>query len=428
LIKRLGGFTPWKAVYIEWPGFLVTDDEWAGMDGFPAVVFALLFCVASVSGVAVQAQTQGQTTMSVIAENDTAEYLAPATVDRSEGETAQLDVAGAVGGNAIEVETTYRRVSFQRAYRNAASDTERRAVIQRASTWYTEQTDYLQQRRRVAIRQYGDGEIRTDELFRTLAAVDRAAGVMEADMQWFESNADSLGMDAVESQLGSDRVRLLTLGGPLGEDLNEALDGGRTLSVHAEVSDNATVLAAIETDENGDVTYIRQADDPSARSIGVADSYDGDLSPALDRIEELYPWVTDNGSPTVDFIGPDAARLYRFEYDHPHGTLRTYLDGGSEHIAQEVQYKDPTTVPTNDIETAEGDLELHINTTRAVGPLGVSVRNRTTGELVDARVRVNGQQVGNTDGARLWTVAPRGGVTVNATHNGRSLTVVTTLE
>ena len=399
------------------------------MNGSRAVVFALLCCLASVSGVAVQAQTGNESTMSVTPNNGTAEYLAPppSAIDRSERSTAGLDVAGAVSDNAIELQTTYQRVNFQRAYRNAETDTERRMILRNAAEWYTERTDRLEQRRRTTIQQYGRGDISSGELFRTLSAVDRGAGVMESNIGWFENNAEDLGMSGVQSQLDTDRVRLITLQGPLGDALGEALEGERPLLVHVDVSGNATVLATVKPDA-GQPTYVREAYDPSARSIGVPDTYDGDLSPALDRIESLYPWVTDNGSPTVDFIGPDAARLYRFEYDHPHGSLLTYLDGGSENVVKEIQRNDPESVPTNTVETVDGGLLLRLNTTRAGGPLGVTVLNETSGEPVAATVEINGQQAGKTGGGRVWTVAPRGTVTVNATHDGQSLSVTTTLE
>lgn len=418
------------AARVEWAGFLLADAEGTNMNGSRAVVFALLCCFASVSGVAVHAQTGNDSTMSVTSNDGTAEYLAPppSAVDRSESATATLDVAGSVGDNAIELRTTYQRVNFQRAYRNAETDTERRTVIRNAAAWYSERTDRLEQQRRNAVLQYGNDRIGPKELFRTLSAVDRGASVMESNIDWFENNADDLGMSDARAQLNTDRVRLLTLQGPVGGTLGEALEGERTLTVHVEASDNGTVLAMVDPDATGDQTYVREAHDPSARSIGVPDSYDGDLSPALDRIETLYPWVTDNGSPTVDFLGPDRARLYRFEYDHPHGTLRTYLDGGSEDIVTEIQRNDPESVPTDTVETVDGDLRLQVNTTRAGGPLGVAMLNETSGEPVAAAVAVNGRQLGNTDGGRVWTVGPRGTVTVNATHDGRSLSLTTTLQ
>jgi len=429
-MKRFEGSALRTAVGVEWAGFLLAGAEDPSMNGSRAVVFALLCCLALASGVAVHAQTEGESTMSVTGDNGTAEYLAPSpsAVDRTESSTATLDVAGAVGGNAMELQTTYQRVNFQRAYRNAESDTERRLVLRNAAEWYSERTDRLERRQRTAIRQYGNGVIDSQELFRTLAAVDRGATAMESNVGWFENNADDLGMSSVQTQLNTDRVRLLTLQGPLGGALESAFKGERTFVVHTEVSGNATVLSTVDPDATGGQTYVREAHDPSARSIGVPDTYDGDLSPALDRVETLYPWVTDNGSPTVDFLGPDRARLYRFEYDHPHGTLRTYLDGGSENIVTEIQRIDPEAVPTDTVETVDGDLLLRVNTTRAGGPFGVTVLNETSGEPVPAAVEINDRQVGGTDGERVWTVGPRGTVTVNATHDGRSLSVTTTLE
>jgi len=174
------------------------------------------------------------------------------------------------------------------------------------------------------------------------------------------------------------------------------------------------VLAAI--DRTGD-TYLREAHDPEARDRQTADQYSGSPLLALERIEELYPWVTENDlGVSASPIGPTFDRVYRFTIPHPHGELETYLDSGSESVAVEFQRNDPAALPTDRTETTADDHRLVVDATRGGGPVGISVVDAATGDPVDARIELNGVTVGSTGGDRLWTVAPRGSVSIDATH------------
>ena len=65
---------------------------------------------------------------------------------------------------------------------------------------------------------------------------------------------------------------------------------------------------------------------------------------------------------------------------------------------------------------------------RGVAPvLGVVLLVALT-VVTAAAVVVDGDPVGSTGGERLWTVAPRGETTINATHQGETITVETIVE
>jgi hypothetical protein len=85
-------------------------------------------------------------------------------------------------------------------------------------------------------------------------------------------------------------------------------------------------------------------------------------------------------------------------------------------------------MPSRTTDRTEGDLRVVLNTTRAGGPLGVSVVAATTGTPVDAEVALNGERIGATGGDRLWTVAPQGTTTLNATYAGETVTVERTFQ
>lgn len=401
------------------------------MDRVTAIVLAVSICLAVAVGTSLAATDSHEPTMSVQGEENTSRYLAPQPddIDRSGAQTATLDVAGAVGANAGDVRATYRRVSLERALREAESDQERRAVLHNGTERLAERVDTLERRHDAAIAAYAAGDIGERELFRTLATVNREAEAVAETAEWLEERTRALGMTDERVRLSEQRVRLLPLGGPVRSVMSSGLDGAEPPRVHVLASDGGLVLATVER-EGGDDMYVREAYDSSIRSFDSTDRYGGIPPNALERVEELYPWVRENsGSLTADFIGTNGGRIYAFDIDHAHGNLRTHLDGGSDAIVRETQRKDLELVPTTTVEerSETANVRLTVETTHPGGPLGIALVD-DAGTPLDAQVTVNGDPVGSTGGERLWTVAPRGTVTVNATHDGERLTVETTVE
>lgn len=400
------------------------------MDAARVVLVALLCCLASLGGVYATELDEHPSGMSVVHQNGTAEYLAPAPgdVDRTGQRTTSLDVAAAVGSNAGEVRITYRQAAIDRNYRDAETVDERRAVIRNGTEAMTQRVDRLERKEREAVQRYSDGEMGETELLRTLAIVHREAVATESTLSWLETRAERLGMDETEGAISVEQIRLVPLQGPVRASVDESLDGERDVRVHVDTSGRGIVLASMDETPGGEPRYVREANDPTAKTVNIEDRYGGRLAPAEERIEELYPWVADNGNPSVSLWGPPQVRLYRFTYAHPHGELDLYLDSGSADVLQETQLKDPELVPTDAAEVSEANLQMTVETTRAGGPLGVTVTDASTGEPVDADVAVDNRTVGSTGGETFWSVAPRGDVTVNATYRGETLRYDTTLE
>lgn len=421
-------------------GFLRSAVDIPDMDGPRVVLVALLLCLAPFGGLPVAAtgdvapaqdappETQNQQrSMSVVTAGNTSEYLAPDSVDRSGQLTASIDVAGAVSSDAGELRSAFRQDALERAFRNAETDAERRDVLRNGTRDLVERVDGLERTQDRAITAYGSGEIDQTRLLRTLAVVDSEARSIETTREWLESRANQLDVEETSDRLSTLEVRLVTLQGPVRERVDFALIGNRPIRVHAAVTGGGVVLSMIEGGGSGDLEYVREAYDPSAGTKEVGDRYNGDPTAALERIEVLYPWVTNNTFGAVNAIGPAQHRVYRFAYDHPHGDLETYLDSGSGEILLERQFKRPRSVPTRTSATTANGLRLEVAKTYPSGPLGVAVNDTTSNQRVDAAIEVNGESVGRTDGGRLWTVAPRGDLTINATHGSRNVTLQTTL-
>lgn len=400
------------------------------MDGIRVLVVALLLCVAPIGGVVVASDSAGepqQTTedsersMAVFTADNTSEYLAPEldAIDRTDGRTTTIDVAGSIEADVSDLRSVYLRETLQQRYNDAETSADREAVVEDGAERLSVRVDELESTERTAIQQYNDGEISTREFLRTLTVIDREARATDEALEWLESTADGLDMDDVADRAATEQIRLGPMRGPVRQKLADAMAGETTVRTHVETSGNGIVLATIDP---ADQTYLREAHDPTAKADDVPDVYEGNPSPALDRFTELYPWAI-NSFEGIDAMGPEQVRLYRLSASHPHGELETYLDSGSTDILYERQWLYPEAGPSRVVERTQGDLRLVVNTTWGGGPIGVSVVDAATDEPVDATVQLNGDEVGSTDGDRLWTVAPRGTTRVNATHAGETVTL-----
>lgn len=399
------------------------------MDGTRVIVVALLLCLAPLGGISAVALQDGETGMSVVPQENTSEYLAPPpdSIDRTGQRGMSIDVAGSVSANAGEVRSTYYLASIQRTYETAGTDDERRALVRNGTERVVERVDALERQERRAIQQYNEGEISETQLLRRLAIVNREAESTTSTIDGLETRADNLGMDSTSDRLSLQQTRLLPLQGPVRSDLASALDGEDDVRVHVETSGGGIVLAKVQRN-NANVEYVREAYDPTAKTVNIGDRYNSSISAAEGRLEELYPWVVTDNVATVSTEGPAFARIYQFTYPHRHGQLTVYLDSGSGEVLQDIQRKDPEAVPTSTLDVVDDDLRLVLNRTRAGGPLGAAVYDASSGEPVDARIEFDGDAVGRTGGDRVWTVAPRGEVRINATDGNRTLSHETSFE
>lgn len=402
------------------------------MDGTRVLVVALLLCLAPIGGVVVASDSSGdpqqepedvERSMTVFTAENTSGYLAPQMddIDRSDARTATIDVAGAVDGDAGELRSVYLAETLEQRYNAAETPDEREDILEDGAERLFDRGDELAVTERVAIRQYNDGALSTRELLRELTTVHRKAQATTDALEWVEAEADGLGMDATAERAATEQIRLMPMQGPVRSQLADAMAGETTLRAHVETIDDGIVIAAIDRRDN---TYVREAHDPTAKGADVPDQYGGNPSPALDRFSELYPWAI-NSFDGIDAIGPEQVRLYRFSATHSHGELETYLDSGTTEILYEKQRIDPKRMPSSALERTDGDITLVVNTTRGGGPLGISVVDASTGEPIDATIELNDDPVGSTDGDRRWTIAPRGATTINATHDGETVTLET---
>jgi len=359
------------------------------------------------------------------AEN-TSDYLAPpaGAIDRSAQETVSINIGAAVDGQAGGIRGSFYQETLERKYENASTTQERRTLVQNEMPRVLARIDQLEQQHDTALEEYAAGDRRAIDLYRTLVVVHQEASELEPVVVRLDEIATDEDMSAEDAQLSTATARVTALHGPVREAMKQSLEADSTHRVHVKSAGPNVVLATI-SDTNGESVYVREAYAPDA-STTQPDQYNGDLSAALSRFQQVYPWADANSQQlAVTPTGKGATRAYQTEVTHEHGTLETYLDAGSGQIFYEVQRVSPGALPATTTNTtdATAGFRFSVTTTRVGWPLSIMVIDTTTGEPVAADITVNGDQLGSTDGGRLWTVQPRGTATINATHDGTTLTV-----
>lgn len=406
------------------------------MTGLRAVAIATLLAVGTLGGVALGA-SQPTPSMSVQPVENGSNYFGPnaSAVDRSGQATTAIDVAATVSANGGQVRSTYARVSLQRKYETADSVEARRAIVRQGTEQLETRVAALERKERSAIAQYADGTSQEGDLFRTVASVDAEAAERAETALWLRDRAEELNMADELRQLGTLRIRLVALQGPVRDDIAEGLAGVSRSRVHTDVAGGGLVLATTSTSpgeaNDRDPQYVREAYSPAIRNRRATDRYEGEpFSARFNRLRELYPWVGANNDRVagVQNAGRNGARLYWMTLIHAHGRTTPYLDGGTDRIVKEHQRLRTEQLRTDvrNASSADGALVAHIETTYASGPMGVTVVDTETNESVNATVRIDGDPVGTTTGGTVWTVAPRG--TTNVTVLADDATIRTTVD
>jgi len=369
----------------------------------------------------------------VVTEPNTSNYLAPpgGTITVSAVSAPGLDVGAVVATDAARLAVRFRVGNVLAVYRAAGADATRRAIVRQYFRRVVNATAVLERRERAALAAYNEGELAATGYLRELARIDATADRLLTSLERVERLAHP-DYPVRKVDLGAVRIRLQLLRGPVRDRVGAALAGASSPTrVQVETTESAVVLATVRHDGDAPV-YLREAYLPGRHDATATDRYD-DLAGVLDRLRELYPWVTDERTGLVFDFGPRPARsisatgTYSATYQHLHGRLTVLFDGATDQVFREIQRKELRLVPEGrTVTNSSGGVRLGVERTRPSGPVRVTVITNGTDRTdpVDATVRLGDRRVGRTgpDGT-LWTVAPRGSVTVTASVGDRSVTV-----
>jgi hypothetical protein len=401
---------------------------------------AVVVCCCLLAGAAVAVPGGGgQDARPAMPATNTSEYLTitPDALETASYRRATIDVSGTLTLDTRRLAGQYRQLVLDERFAATDSTAARRTMLRASAARIESRIDGLQQRQSAAVGEYNNGTVSAREFVIELARIDTAAGRLGAAADRVAERARSIPASTIGGQPATSwarnrRVELGPLRGPVRERIAATLRGQNTVPLDAAIAPNIEGVEAgpderleslelyVETSDSGLVLatvdegrYYREAFLPTERTNTSASELT-DITAALDRVANRYPW-TWNHSVTTDSSGDRRAGIYRFTLFYDHGRLTTHLDRRSGEAFAEQQQQRLSGLPTTEpVSETAGDLRLTVNRTYPTGPLELALANRE-GEPVDGRITVANRTVGRTGtNGHLWTVAPRGDATVVA--------------
>lgn len=327
--------------------------------------------------------------------------------------TVSVDVGTAIASDAASLRGTYRTTAFEDSFYGNVSTSERERIITAEVRRAERQTAELRQRRADAIEAYAAGSTSTATFVREMALIDvearQVATTISRVKDVARTSSYSLPRD-LDTRIENVRGEIETLRGPVAQRARAVVVGDRPIEgVYVESSDSGYTLAMVDGDSYYRETYLAEERRPEATDqFRESDLYL--VNAANRRGIELYPWVTNDTSPSGQALGETG--IYRFRAEYTSGDLTAYLDGGSTNVFREHQRQSVTAIPVTDTITERNDsIEIQVNRTYETGPMRVQIVDNETGAPVSGTVHVDETRVGSTgDDGVLWLVEPRPGV------------------
>ncbi|QCJ47067.1 hypothetical protein [Haloprofundus sp. MHR1] len=390
-----------------------------------ALATTLLLLVSSVGGVVVAtpsaaessslaaksesslAEIDNETSVLMLDEDDTNTAFGAPSANLS----ASLAVRDTRVRSELRTRTTGQRLAAME------NENERRKAVLRALTELEIRVDDLRAEERAALDAHTTGEITATQLLVRLAHVHTEAAELRANATMLERTADGIDGLSIDGRVGSVRLELQTMRGPIRERAAAVLRGGAPPTrTYVQTTTDGVVLSMID-----DGVYVREVYDDSKRTSDASGRITvGELP---DVMERAYPVIMQRGefnSPT----GVQASNIFVGKVRYAGGDLTAYVDRGDEgQVFREIQRipLDNAHVAQSTNSTRSG-LELRVHPTYAGGPLRIELVDAATGDSVQGNVSLGSPDsneqptfLGRTDAdGVLWTPAPDGEFVVQA--------------
>lgn len=358
----------------------------------------------------------------IITEKNTTNYLTLREDDIERTGTARtgLDASTAVAASADELGAELASESFERRYREAASQTQRTAILEQYVGRLERQERTVLRQNGAAMEAFANGTISARAFAQRRARIqaegDSIASTARSIRMTVNWNGGDSPPQSLEDRLESVPYELEALQGILSNQFARgASDQTIQRTMYVESSAEGYTVATVNGQRYQRETYLG-----NARGSGETDQFKaGDtnqLDAATDRAQELYPWQASSRN-AERIWGLGSTGTYRYESNSTSGGLILYLDGETTDVFREHQELRAGSIPTSEtITETNGTLQATVNRTYESGPMAVSLARENTGVSAVGNVSIDGKQVGSIgpDGS-TWIVEPRRPYTLNVT-------------
>ncbi|PSP57145.1 hypothetical protein BRC82_00920 [Halobacteriales archaeon QS_1_67_19] len=356
--------------------------------------------------------------------NTTAVLTLGTNASRTAFESSSLSLESSLTMDRGSVRTELSTSVLDQRLENAETPEQKKQILNRFRFRIENRIISLKAEEQQVNSAFSNGSLSATEYLRALARITSEAGEIRTLATAMESHAKSVPNFNMEQEANTIRGKVVSLEGPIRNRIVSTARGEASPNrLFVAASENGVVLATID-----DGTYVREIVRTDHRNPGA--SGQSTIDAAEQSVFERYPWAADNKGGYEVNAKFGTTSVYRLQFQHPHGELTVYFDGGTEQVFKEVQHKRLTgqqsLPPGPSTANTSRNLTVAVNRTYPGGPLRVNVTN-ATGAPVDARITVAGESVGRTHGdGVLWTLGPAEQFQVSAVHEDATVNVTAT--
>jgi len=344
-------------------------------------------------------------------------------VDRSGVDGHYVDLGPSVGLSANATTERLRTLGMVERIQRAETTELRRERLRTALQTLESSVDELDERQTAAVEGYGQGALTARELLVALVRISIVAEELNDRRTRLEGlAADTRGFDIDRGRLASIGNRLSAFDGPVRAHARSVLDGDADPHrFYVATGSESVVVSAVVGD-----TYLREAYRGDLRN-GAGDTIE--LEVALDIVADSYPVIWNTTREQTQVFG--GGETYPVRIGHSRGDLTAFVDSDAQIVYAEHQRHPLEAVVTDRrLQAAGENVQLVVNHTYPGGPVQVQARDPSTGDPVDATVRIKAgptppERIGTTgvDGT-LWTVSPNRQYTVTVEARGENVSTV----
>ncbi len=389
------------------------------------VVFAVLLALTS-PAVVVETQSAAPTPAAETEEiaeppgfNNTTSHLSLGLPDRSGVDTPSISLSATLEMERNEIQAEKQRYTLNEKLSNAENNQEKEQILIRYRPEIKSQLSALKNQERTIRQQFNNGEISSKQYIRRLAVLHARAGDIEDSIRHMEIRGQSL--PRFTPEVWRLRAELVPLQGEVRQyTVNQYRGASSEQRVFVSTTNTGVVLSTIYRDQYVRETYLPENINPDGTNQLL-------LQEAQNITANQYPWVQNNSGGELSTDSRFGTGIFSTTMPHKHGVITAFLDGKTEKIFREFQYKSLSGnnhIPYGEsVRNESGSYVLTVNRTYPGGPLRINTTN-TRGEAVSARISIGNTHTGKTgtDGV-LWTVSSRQKLTVSATRQGETSNV-----
>ncbi|WP_266079268.1 DUF7094 domain-containing protein [Haladaptatus caseinilyticus] len=349
--------------------------------------------------------------------NNTTSQLSLGTPNRAETSMASMSLSASLEMDRNEVRTQKRMYILNERLSNAENNQVKEQALRRYRYEIGSQLSSLKYTERNIRKKFNDGRLSGSEYVRRLAVLHARAENIDQSIAHMKARGSNV--PRFTPEVWTLRGNLIPLQGKVRQyAVNQYRGESEPRMIYVATTKTGVALSTVHGNQ-----YVREAYLGKNKDTNGTNQLLGQK--AQNITAKQYPWAKNHSNGELSTNSRYGTGIFMTTLPHEHGVIKTVLDGRTEKIFRETQFKSltgATHIPYgHPIRNETANLELTVNRTYVGGPLRVNVTDGN-GKPVTGQISIGETEIGTagSDGV-LWTIAPRRTVTVSARYESTTV-------